>query len=114
MKTSTLSVFAGLIALAPSLVASVPLFNETISIWSKRALEPTVDAGLEKRAKAQAAPHWVAYWDQWVSGENGPPATSLLKVRTKMSDPHDMILIDPYCILTMRPPVSGLQYIVRV
>jgi hypothetical protein len=26
------------------------------------------------------APHWVIYGDQWVSGENGPPDPSAVKV----------------------------------
>ena len=88
MKTSAFSLFAGLIAVAPSLVTSVPLFNQTISIWSERAAGPApvqelaIDTELERRATAQA-PHWVIYWDQWINGENGPPAVSLLKVRTQ-------------------------------
>lgn len=27
-----------------------------------------------------AAPHFVVYSDEWVSGENGPPATSAINV----------------------------------
>jgi len=34
---------------------------------------------LETSATA-AAPHWVIYSDQWVSGENGPPDPSVVKV----------------------------------
>ncbi|EJU05019.1 glycoside hydrolase [Dacryopinax primogenitus] len=33
---------------------------------------------IQKRQSAQAAPHWVAYSDKWVSGENGPPAPSVI------------------------------------
>ena len=105
MKTSTFSIFAGLIAVAPSLVTSVPLFNETISIWSKRAPGPApvqelaVDTGLESRATAQAAPHWVVYWDQWVNGENGPPAVSRLKVRTQSPDHRATLIIDNVSVL---------------
>ncbi|KZP00464.1 glycoside hydrolase family 18 protein [Calocera viscosa TUFC12733] len=33
---------------------------------------------LVARQSAQAAPHWVAYSDEWVSGENGPPDPSVI------------------------------------
>ncbi|KAI0049520.1 glycoside hydrolase family 18 protein [Auriscalpium vulgare] len=42
-------------------VASIPV-NETLEVRAAAA--------------TPAAPHWVAYSDEWVSGENGPPATS--------------------------------------
>ncbi|KAF8323821.1 glycoside hydrolase family 18 protein [Clavulina sp. PMI_390] len=41
------------------------------------ALTAVNAAPLEPRL-ASSAPHWVAYWDAWVSGENGPPATSTM------------------------------------
>ncbi|KZT52238.1 glycoside hydrolase family 18 protein [Calocera cornea HHB12733] len=34
--------------------------------------------GIIARQSAQAAPHWVAYSDEWVSGENGPPDASVI------------------------------------
>ncbi|KAI0065522.1 glycoside hydrolase [Artomyces pyxidatus] len=43
---------------------SVPLAEDL----SERAVDAT-----------PAAPHWVAYTDEWISGENGPPATSSVK-----------------------------------
>jgi len=51
--------FATLISLTASLAAALP-FRETSLVT--------------RAASAQAAPHWVAYQDMWVDGENGPPS----------------------------------------
>ncbi|KAI0065523.1 glycoside hydrolase [Artomyces pyxidatus] len=55
------SVFSVVHQLAGS-VASAPLAEEDL-------IERKEDA-------TPAAPHWVAYSDEWISGENGPPSTS--------------------------------------
>ncbi|KZP00465.1 glycoside hydrolase family 18 protein [Calocera viscosa TUFC12733] len=38
----------------------------------------TISTALETRQTAQSAPHWVLYWDAWVTGENGPPSPSVI------------------------------------
>ncbi|TFY60414.1 hypothetical protein EVG20_g7425 [Dentipellis fragilis] len=37
------------------------------------------DLAIRKASATPAAPHFVAYSDEWISGENGPPATSSIK-----------------------------------
>ena len=42
----------------------------------------SADTDHELAARATpAAPHFVLYSDQWVSGENGPPDASVISVR---------------------------------
>ncbi|KAA1470315.1 glycoside hydrolase family 18 protein [Dentipellis sp. KUC8613] len=37
------------------------------------------ELAIRKASATPAAPHFVAYSDEWISGENGPPATSSIK-----------------------------------
>lgn len=49
---------------------------------------PSTSDGLDLEARnilarsTPAAPHFVVYSDEWVSGENGPPAVSEVQVST--------------------------------
>jgi hypothetical protein len=51
-------------------------------IGSSVVASPLVTTDLESRkaSAVQAAPHFVTYTDQWISGENGPPNVSAVKV----------------------------------
>ncbi|KAF8310209.1 glycoside hydrolase [Clavulina sp. PMI_390] len=65
MKFTTVPSLAAAAALAAPFVSASPL-------------KEVPEEGNVVRRLNTAAPHWVAYWDAWVSGETGPPATSVL------------------------------------
>ncbi|KAF8304365.1 glycoside hydrolase [Clavulina sp. PMI_390] len=65
MKFSAIPSFTALAALVAPFVNATPL------------REIPASGNVERRVNT-AGPHWVAYWDAWLSGENGPPATSVV------------------------------------
>ncbi|KAI0272598.1 glycoside hydrolase family 18 protein [Gloeopeniophorella convolvens] len=64
-----------------TVVAAVSHFVGHVASVPVEASAPVVDATVVERAAdaTPAAPHWVAYSDEWISGENGPPSTSSIK-----------------------------------
>ncbi|KAI0047160.1 glycoside hydrolase family 18 protein [Auriscalpium vulgare] len=63
-----------------SLKASFTRLAAVVSVISflagSVASAPVEELEVRKAAATPAAPHWVAYSDEWISGENGPPSTS--------------------------------------
>ncbi len=75
----------------PSLSSVFVLLSALFSACVVSSVPVESDDGLDLEARnilaraAPAAPHFVVYSDEWVSGENGPPAVSQVQVSLRNS-----------------------------
>ena len=100
MFSQTLAPFLALLAVTTqfSLVSSIPLDGTAGDILARST---------KAKAATPSPPHFVVYSDAWVSGENGPPATSQVQVSVTESPLNST----PSCNSTISP---GLQRLVRI